>query len=80
MHIDDDTHSPSPAGHGGADTELWTDAISVAHRATSASELCHAPGKTEQPEQEVFGFLVPGYMSNKIVILAAFLKASRLIG
>lgn len=47
MHIDYDNHSPFPAGHGGTDTELWTDAISVAYWATSASELCHAPGEIQ---------------------------------
>lgn len=31
MHIDYDNHSPSAAGHGGTDTELWTNAISVAY-------------------------------------------------
>lgn len=47
MHIDCDNSSPFPAGHGGTNTEFWTDAISVAYRATSASELCHAPGEKQ---------------------------------
>lgn len=33
------------AGHGGSDPKRWTDAISVAHRATSSSQLRHAPGE-----------------------------------
>lgn len=44
-HIAYGSHPPCPAGHGSTDTEFWTDAISVAHRATSSSELSHAPGK-----------------------------------
>lgn len=78
MHIDYDNHSPSPAGHGGTDTELWTDAISVAYWATSTSELCHAPGKTYQLA-EIF-FFVARYRSNKRVILTTFFKASQCIG
>lgn len=52
MHIDCDSHSLtfslSPAGHRGADPELWTDAISVAYRATSSTQLRHAPGENSE--------------------------------
>lgn len=47
MHIAHDSPSPFPAGHGGADPELWTDAIAVAHWAPSTSELRHAPGERD---------------------------------
>lgn len=54
MHIDYDKHSAFPAGHGGTDTELWTDAISVAYRATSSSELCYAPGELKSLVRDLF--------------------------
>lgn len=57
MHIDCDSlslslslllPSLSPAGHRGADPELWTDAISVAYWATSSTQLRHAPGESNE--------------------------------
>ena len=42
-------HVPPRPGHegggGGADQELWADAIAAPHGATPAQELGHAPGE-----------------------------------
>lgn len=54
------------AGHGGTDPEHWTDAISVAHRAPSSSQLRHAPGESTVRVYECVcmrrSFLVSVYM------------------